>query len=81
MAVNNRTNAIITYRNILINLKRMEGTVLQLMRHPQATPEQLTETSRAYAAVHASVLDVQRKLRAKYPTGGYDSLQPWDKSL
>lgn len=54
----------------------MGERVMELNRHPEATPEQLFEAATAYRNVHAALHQANGKLIEKYPAGSY----PWLKT-
>lgn len=59
-----KTVAILSkWNNIRKNIRRMEETLLELMKNPATTPEQLAQASKLYTSVtqqlyiHANVID------------------------
>lgn len=49
------------------NLHEMENNILKLVRHPDTKEEHMLAAHLAYKKVHASAVEVQAQLRAKYP--------------
>lgn len=61
------------YKGMLTNLTHYERLVLELMRHPDATPQQMVESGGGYRRVWASWYSARAALREKYPQRGL----PW----
>ena len=59
--------------------KSMGANVLRLMRHPDATPEQLWELHLKYTETMKNFYDLRNKLREIYPTNDAYMLlaPPW----
>lgn len=62
------------YVEVSKNLDAMGQRVLELMRHPDASPEDLTVAHRAYADAYNRWATVKFKLQQKYPDRGL----PWN---
>ncbi len=61
------------YQKVTNDLNTMGMHVLELVRHPEATPEQLTQAHEAYSHAYEMWQQVRFKLNHKYP--GY--MYPW----
>lgn len=61
------------YKNLCANLVEYERLVLALMRHPDATPQQMVDSGSGYRMIWDSWWRARTKLREKYPQKG----QPW----
>lgn len=65
--------ALTAYKNLCANLEKYERLVLELMRHPEATPQQMVESGSGYRRIWDSWWLARNKLREKYPQKGL----PW----
>jgi uncharacterized FlgJ-related protein len=73
-------------KDVVENYKRwaklqddMGQTILELMRHPNATLEQLWAARLQYADNHAEFNDMRKQLRKMYWDGGsYFEKYPWN---
>ena len=59
------------------NLRHMGQTIKLLMRHPDATQEQLIQTHIAYSQLFTSYHATRALLRAKWPETKSGSTRPW----
>jgi len=59
------------------SVARAEEAMLQLMRHPEATPEMLAYMNDSYARWHAEVAIVKAKLQARFPQNRTLIQLPW----
>lgn len=55
------------YKALYAKTQEMGGTVLEMMRHPEATPELILDAQSRYARTYASYLEVRESLRKLYP--------------
>lgn len=67
------------YTDMTTNIARLEQKVLQLMRHPDATHEQVVMVKEKYTAMWASCEAIKNKLCAKYPNRSTFRTYPWLK--
>lgn len=49
--------------------RRREQTILQLLRHPDATVEQIDEVRKAYAQAYKQLKEARQQLETAYETG------------
>lgn len=52
------------YAEIVTNFRQMECGILKLMRHPEATDEQILSVRKSYADAHKNLWDAYEKLKA-----------------
>lgn len=71
-------DTIRVFKEMQENLTRMGKGVAQLMRHPDATPDQLWATHKTYTDGWKSYKDVRAKLREKFPETGLMRVYPWN---
>lgn len=55
------------YKELADKTRRMGDLILEMMRHPDATPQQVLEAQASYARAYASYLEVRGSLRKLYP--------------
>lgn len=67
-----------TYNSMVSNVRRLEGTLLELMRHPDTTPAHLAQAHATYVAVWASLTEVRSSLRKRFPDRKFIAY-PWNK--
>lgn len=67
-----------TYKEMHANYVNMGNTVLKLVRHPEATQEQLWEIHTKYSDVYKSLFEARQKLREIYPRSPLWRDYPWN---
>ena len=75
-----RDQAAVTYKAMVKNLDAMGKTLLELMRHPQATDDQVKAARHAYLDCYQSWIAARIKLREAYPQTFRESMYrplPW----
>lgn len=60
-----------TYTSLVHNLRHMEATILELLRHPEASEADVMLVVRKYGSAYSRVLDAYNKLYAKHPSNAY----------
>jgi hypothetical protein len=70
-----------TWRSMQKNQLAMENTVISLMRHPDATDEQILTAARAVRDLQASMVETCKHLQEALLTGGHGGFPrpgvPW----
>ena len=59
--------AVDQWNGLKAHLHSMERKVLELTRHKDAEPEQLLQAHEIYKRTHATLVEMQAKLQAKFP--------------
>lgn len=62
------------YREYALMVRKMEGTVLEVCRHPEATASDLLNASQAYRRVYTSFRELQLKTADALRKKGYSML-------
>ena len=81
MARPNKTRTRELYLAIEANLRRVEATTLEVMRHPEATPELMWSAHTTYMHIWRSVVDTRELLRTRYPDVSVFMPDPWNRPL
>ena len=70
------------YKELYAKTLRMGDLILDMMRHPEASPEMVLEAQKGYARTYASYLEVRESLRKLYPSehSGFLAQYPWSQS-
>ena len=66
------------YKAMVANIRASEQTILKLMRHPEATAEQILAVHKQYVGIYRSTEDVRGKLREKFPDRTLLRPYPWN---
>lgn len=64
------------WRNMRLNHEDMEKTVLALLRHPDATPEQLDQVRKMYLDSYERMLSAQNAMLQKFGNYGVQLFNP-----
>jgi len=72
-----RHEAAVTFVKMEDNLRNMGGTIIQLMRHPDATEAMVVQAHIAYAEIWGSYQTTRTMLRARFP----DTRTPYGQQL
>ena len=72
MASNPPLKVITTWRQMTANTRKHEALLLEMLRHPEATPEMLATLHHDAMQLHKSMRDTQRHLRNKFPMYNWD---------
>lgn len=67
------------YKEMMVNIVELERLVLQVMRHPDVTHEQVLTVKDSYTKMWASHNTLKATLRAKFPGGRTLTVLPWNK--
>lgn len=75
--------AEVKFKEMCNNINKMGLDILKLLRHPQATTEQIMEAHRAYKHVYSTFDDAVTVLRERYPPpkGHHWRTYAWNKSI
>lgn len=62
------------------NIKRAGELILELMRHPDVTPEEVAAAQASYARSYAGFIQVRESLRKAIPPrkGVFTNIHPWE---
>lgn len=72
-----RAKARVAYIELRKNLIKMGGTVLEMMRHPDVSAEQVMQTHLSYSKVYGSFVETTKLLREKFLLRGTLISEPW----
>lgn len=68
-----------TYNAVQDKVIAMGETLLLLLRHPDATPEQIDQARTAYREAHGAFTSIRTQLQKRYPgQRGLGRSYPWD---
>ena len=69
------------YKELAAKTLRMGDLILEMMRHPDTTPQQVLDAQASYARTYASYLEVRDSLRKLYPPqhNVFLTAYPWEK--
>ena len=63
-----RADAKRLWRTLRESYAKAGQLVLEMMRHPDATDEQIAEVHKTYVRIYADIRKTQKDLRDKYPS-------------
>jgi hypothetical protein len=71
----------IKYKKMASNVAEAGHLILEMMRHPEVSPELALEAQASYARSYANFIQVRDSLRKLYPKqpSQYINAYPWDK--
>jgi hypothetical protein len=74
------SRAIELYKRMTDLQRRAEGQVMQLMRHPEATPEHLTTAHRVASTANTEHERLKKALQSKWPEHDrtWSKKYPWN---
>lgn len=66
------------YKELKTHLAKADALMLEMMRHPDATPEQLWEMHESCVRIHKQVAETRDALRKRFPDRGTFRIYPWN---
>lgn len=66
------------FREMKRNWQRMGNTVLELCRHPDATPDQVYEVAQRYRVVSQSVFEARQKIDEALKAAPFTTRHLWE---
>lgn len=71
----------IKYKEMANNVLDAGNLILEMMRHPAATPQQVLDAQASYARSYANFIQVRDSLRKLYPIQPslFINARPWEK--
>jgi hypothetical protein len=71
----------IRYKKMASDVLKAGNLILELMRHPDATPQQVLDAQASYARSYANFIQVRESLRKLYPIKPnlFINAYPWEK--
>jgi len=71
----------IRYKELAAKTLRMGDLILEMMRHPEVSPELVLEAQASYARSYANFIQVRDSLRKLYPIQPslFINAYPWEK--